>query len=272
MQIPTAQSVGGNSHANLIDAFNLQLRQQPWYQDWFRAQGLNPNQVHLSKGQRQQLEQLIVQRAGVPADAFNDMMIDPAGNLNTEHGFASQPTWLKALEIGGAAAAGAFAAPGSIGSLVGMGSTSAPAVAPAAAPTILTGAGPMAASSLPAIAGPAASMVPTLARTGFSFGKALTSIAPNLVNAGTQLVGAQMQSRANDRAAELQRQTAQDTLAYTERRDAQARQDMLDAQNKNFGLYQESQARLDPYRQFGLRSLAQIGRPIPGVGTLASRM
>ena len=109
---PSIQEVGRNSHAKSIDDFNRQMRGQDWYQQWFRQQGLNPNKVHLDQGQRKQLQQVIQQNGGVPASAFNDMEIDPAGNLNTEHGFHSQPTWLKALEIGGAGAAGGyFAAP-----------------------------------------------------------------------------------------------------------------------------------------------------------------
>lgn len=47
------------------------------------------------------------------------MIIDQGGNLNTKHGFAGQPGWLKGLEIGGVAAGSMFI-PGVQGALGGM--------------------------------------------------------------------------------------------------------------------------------------------------------
>src|SRR5260221_610354 len=86
LSIPTQASVGRNSHAASINDFNLQLKQQPWYQDFIRQAGFEGRPVQLSHAQRDQLEQLIIRQGGVPPNAFNDMQIDPAGNLNTEHG------------------------------------------------------------------------------------------------------------------------------------------------------------------------------------------
>lgn len=267
MGMPTAQSVGGNSHASSINAFNLQLRSQPWYQAWFRQQGLDPNRVQLSKSQRQQLESVLAQH-GMPLTG--GMNIDPAGNLNTAHGFASQPTWLKTLEIAAPIAVGGyFAAPAIAGALGGGGGVSAAVGAPAATEASIFG-------SSAAAAGNAAAeglVAPAVARgAGFGIGKILTSAAPALVNAGMNIYGTRAATSANREAAQVQAQTAQNALDYTKTHDAQQRQDFLDTQNRNFALYQQAQARLDPYRRVGQGSLDQLMRPIPGVGTLGARM
>lgn len=141
------------------------MRAQPWYQDWFRSQHLDPNHVHLSGDQRQQLQQLILQRGGVPQDSFNDMKIDPAGNLNTEHGFASQPTWLKALEIGAPIAGADFLSGGALhapiqAALMGGGGA-APGASTVAGGTAASGAtGGL--SMLPNLTGGMSSLVPSI--------------------------------------------------------------------------------------------------------------
>lgn len=103
---------------NQLNQLNLQMRQAPWYQNYFRQRGLNPNQVQLNDMQRQELSALAAQN-GVPMG--KDNIIDKAGNVNTHHGFAGQPGWLKGLEIGGAGAAGAFFGGPAIASLLGHG-------------------------------------------------------------------------------------------------------------------------------------------------------
>lgn len=251
MAVPTAQSVGGDSHASSINAFNLQLRSQPWYQAWFRQQGLDPNRVQLSKGQRQQLEDVLAQHGMPLTDGMN---LDPAGNLNTPHGFQSQPTWLKTLEIAAPIAVGGyFAAPAIAGALGGS-------------------AAPAAASASASVAAPAAAAAPAVAGTGFSIGNLFSRALPSIVNAGAGIYATHAATSANSQAAQLQAQSARDALDYTKTHDTQQRQDFLDTQNRNFALYQQAQARLDPYRQFGQGSLDQLMRPIPGVGTLGARM
>lgn len=145
LRAPTQKSVGHDSHASSINDFNGQMRAQPWYQDWFRQNGLDPNHVQLSHEQRNALQQLVIQKGGVPPDAFNDMKIDPAGNLNTEHGFASQPTWLKGIEIGAPIAAATIASGGlsSVG-IPGLFGSATPEIA---APAIAGSAAPAAAGA-----------------------------------------------------------------------------------------------------------------------------
>lgn len=213
------------SPKDVINDYNRQMRSQPWYQDWFAQRGLNPNSVKLTKDQRKELESQIVAH-GAPAAMFNDLMIDPAGNLNHEHGFASQPTWLKALEIGGAAAVGAIAAPGSVGSLFGLGGGSAPTTGtmiPAYA-TSTPAVGAFAAvpeTTLAASGGVLPGAVKAAAKTGFSLSGALAKAAPALINAGTNLYGQHAQIAASDRAAQIQSESAKyATDAQTKANDA----------------------------------------------------
>src|SRR5690349_1657016 len=77
MNLPTRRSTPED-----VNAFNLYIRQQPWYQAWFRQMGLDPNKVKLSRSQQSQLESLLA-RNGVPVQ--DGMHIDQAGNLNQKN-------------------------------------------------------------------------------------------------------------------------------------------------------------------------------------------
>lgn len=221
LNMPTQKSVGHDSHAATINDFNLHMRQQPWYQEWFRQQGLDPNHVQLSQAQRHGLQQLILQKGGVPPDAFNNMKIDPAGNLNTEHGFASQPTWLKGIEIAGAGVGAAFAAPAVLGAL-GVGGA-APGVAVPSITGTTYGTG-MAAGlpslagmgTLPAVAGAGAGM--TTGITGAAAPSLMSRIAgmaknpASLLSSGGRALGAISQASASNRGTQIEAQMAHDQM------------------------------------------------------------
>lgn len=126
---------------------NLKMRSMPWYQDWFRSKGLDPNRVQLNDQQRAELTAL-AQKNGVPLS--KDNVIDKAGNVNIHHGFQGQPGWLKGLEIAGAAAGGALLGGPAIMGLLGHAAPVAGTAGTAAGTGgIATGAGTL--SSLPAI-------------------------------------------------------------------------------------------------------------------------
>ena len=183
---------GDQSGKDEINQFNLWMRSQPWYQQWFQRQGLDPNKVKLSKGQREDLERTIIAN-GAPSNAFQDMMIDPAGNLNTEHGFASLPTWAK-VAIGAGAAY--FAAPYAAALGAGGG---APAAGASGAGMAGTGA-----YAVPTVA--SATTAGTAAGTGGSFLSALggsKGVMSGLSIAGKLASGAAAQ-RAQDRGAETE--------------------------------------------------------------------
>ena len=96
-----------------LDTFNDQLRIDPTYRDFLRSIGANPDgALKLSGDQRKRAEQFVRQRYPDLADTFQ---IDPAGNINTDHGLStawSNPYFryplLAGATIGTLGAAGAF--------------------------------------------------------------------------------------------------------------------------------------------------------------------
>lgn len=125
-----------------INEINLLMRQQGWYQEWFRQRGLDPNRVKLNEGQRKSLEATAAQNG---FSLGGRMKVDEAGNINQKGGWAGlHPGW-KAAIIGGTAVAGG-AALGAFGGLGGGGSASIGGSASAGA-----GAGGSAAGSVGAI-------------------------------------------------------------------------------------------------------------------------
>lgn len=251
-----------DSSKSAINQANLTLRSQPWYQQWFQRQGLNPNQVQLSGAQRQELEALSAQH-GMPLHE-NRMEIDPAGNINTQHGFRSQPTWLKALEIGAAGVAGGYlAAPylAGAGGAIGGGSGG-----------VSAGAGAGVASG--ATAGTAG---------GFGVGSALMGLTPTIVGTVGSLYSQHAQNSANRDAAQISAQANTDALQFQREQLAQQQKQFDETQARNYGLYQEQntydrglnaqrQARLAPYQQMGVGTLGQLTRPPQRMGTVRDLM
>lgn len=113
--MPTATQ--GTSEAQ-INQLNIQMRQAPWYEDWFAARGLDPNRVKLTKAQREELAALAA-RNGFGLGAR--MKIDEAGNINQQGGWAGMSPGMKAaiLAAAGAATGGALAAGGAFGGAAG---------------------------------------------------------------------------------------------------------------------------------------------------------
>jgi hypothetical protein len=143
-----------NSTPDQLNSANIFIRQQPWYKAFFAQIGQDPNRASLSDAQRQQLLQLAAKN-GFDLRNTDGMNFDPAGNVNTPHGFASQPTWLKGVEIAGTAAAGGVGA----GALLGAGGAGASGAAgadaaagasgAAAAPGAVDGASWLASATVP---------------------------------------------------------------------------------------------------------------------------
>jgi hypothetical protein len=180
---------GGNKQNSPVDLTNAFIRQQPWYQQFFAQRGLNPNKVKLSDSQRKQLAGVLKEH-GLDLSNTDGMNIDPSGNVNDPHGWASQPSWLKAVEIaatvagtagigaaalGGAApvagsmSAGDIAALGAVDTGIAGGAGAAPIVGATvgsslglgAVPALTTPTGaavtaPVASAALPSVAAPAA--------------------------------------------------------------------------------------------------------------------
>lgn len=264
---------------------NLTIRQQPWYQDWFRQRRLNPNMVQLSKAQQQELQQLVVSKGFLdPSDGH----IDPAGNVSDFHGWKGLPTAAKIAIIGGvtaatAGAAGAFSGGAGVASGAGSGATAAtgagtttagalvgssvptltsltgaPIIAAhAAAPAIASAVAPTVAS---AVAPTVAAVAPAAAKAGFSIADAFkTGFAPAL-NAVTNLAATRAQTSSADRAAQLQ----VDAINHAADLQAKAAQDALDFTK---GEYTAREARLAPYRQAGQEAMTRVSDLVrPGSG------
>src|SRR3990167_6189488 len=70
-----------------LNQFNDQLRAHPEYRSFLQSMGVNPDAaVRLSSQQRTQAEQFV--RSKFP-DLPGKFQIDPAGNVNTDHGLST---------------------------------------------------------------------------------------------------------------------------------------------------------------------------------------
>lgn len=210
-----------------INAFNLKIRTSPWYQEWFKQKGLNPNQVKLSSQQREELKQVVEQHTGFQFPG--DMKIDPAGNLNEKGGWAGLPKAVKigiiaAAAVGGGAALGAFGGIGGGGGAAASGGSTAAATGGSAAlPTIAgthaIGTGmslPIAGATGSTMAAPGilgaggsammggASMGPTIAgKASPSLMSRIAGYAKNpLVQAGSRMLTGAGSAAAQNRGAE----------------------------------------------------------------------
>lgn len=229
----------------VINQFNLEMRQQPWYQSYFAERGLDPNHVKLTKPQREEIEQLALAN-GAPKDAFNDMMIDPAGNLNSEHGFASLPTWAKVAIGAGAVVGGYFAAPALVGAAGGGGTagTGAGLSASVGAPAA-TSAGILGGGTTAGIAGTVGTGLSTYGKIANALGAGGRG-----VSAATTAAGANRLEN-EDREARAAQINIQGTAA-------QAQQDKEARAN----LYRANMARNPMTSQYNTRGVPQIAAPM----------
>ena len=85
---------------------------------------------------------------------------------------------------------------------------------------------------------------------------------------------ARVQADSANRAGEIEAAAARETLAFEKEREAQRRKEFQMVQDRNYGLYQEAQQRLAPYRQLGRGAVGQLMKPIPRPGqrTIGSLM
>jgi hypothetical protein len=196
-----------------INAFNLKIRQTPWYQEWFQQRGLDPNHVKLNDQQRQELKSLVEQQAGFKFPG--DMKIDPAGNLNEKGGWAGLPLGVKIAIIAGATVATAGAAGAFSG---GAGAASGAAGGGA---STATGAGTVAAGTGAGVGtGTAATVAGTAASAPSVFSRVSNIISNPLVQAGGRMITGATQAAANNRGVEIDARLAHDRLALEDSQNA----------------------------------------------------
>lgn len=193
-----------------INTLNGKMRAEPWYQDWFRARGLNPNQVKLSDKQQKELEGVMAQNGYALPDGIH---VDPAGNWNTKHGWAGLPAVTKAAivalgAVGTAGAAGAFGGAGGGANAAAGGSTAAASGGSAASLPVLssTAYGPVAGATAPSLTGAVTGTGMTVGAGGGVSGalkKAGGSVIDRIMNADDQTfadVGSLFERFGNDEA------------------------------------------------------------------------
>lgn len=187
-----------------LDAFNAQLRADPEYRAFLRSMGVNPDApVKLSGAQRSQAEQWIRQR--VP-DLGGKFQIDPAGNINTDHGLStawSNPYFRYPLIAG--AALGTMGAAGVFGG--GAAGASAGAGGGAAAGGAAAGGG--------AGLGTAAGVAGAGGGVWSAINKFVNSpLGSELLETGGGLVATKLQMDAANKAAETQAQSLREALDF----------------------------------------------------------
>lgn len=110
-------------------------------------------------------------------------------------------------------------------------------------------------------------------------GAGATAYAANKSSSASEKASAASVAAAN-RAAELEAKSAAEALAFQKDEAAREQANFENTQRLNYEQYLEEQARLQPYRNLGLGSLAQMASGIPRrttattskVGTLGSVM
>lgn len=191
MENHVATQSTGESQINQI---NLWMRQQPWYIEFFRSKGLNPNQVKLTDQQRNELT-MIATRNGVQLG--DRMKIDSAGNVNQMGGFAGMPTWAKvAIAAAPAAATAGFglAGMGPLGGALGggggagVGASGTGAGLSAASNFAAQGASPLLGGGT--LAAGAGAAVPTIGSTAIGSGMGTTPSLAGSTAAGAGSAGA----------------------------------------------------------------------------------
>lgn len=195
------------------------------------------------------------------------------GTWNDQTGQYDQSLdWGNILAAGNA---GAIAAP----FIAGLGATAATApsagtVSGSISPLAPTIGGP--GLSVPSVfAGGSHAIAPSIAG---GFGRFLTSpVGAQLVGGGMAGIAniyaankganaasesARLQAEGIARAQELQSRDNAETLKFLKEQEATRKAEQEKAQSLNYGIYQDREANLQPYRNWGIGAMAQLGRPI----------
>lgn len=241
-----------------LDSFNQQLRANPQYQRFLQSLGVNTNVApgqawRLSDQQRKQAESWVKSNIA-PLDGLE---IDGSGNANQNEGFGKQ---LKRWgPIAGGVALSMFGIPGVFPGLLsgGGGAAAGGAAALDAAPSAATSAANMA--NLGWTMAPAAAtmgVAPAVATIGASAPAAaggifsgLKSLAlPTAINAGANIAGSVMGSRAANNAARTQTEAGDRALAFLRQQ------------------YEDQQRNLQPYMAAGQGALTTLQNALPTRG------
>lgn len=101
------------------------------------------------------------------------------------------------------------------------------------------------------------------------------SVYASKKNASTGERAARYQTDAANHAADLESIASQQQLDFVKQQEAQRQKEWQATQDRNYSIYQDETrrdddrynaqvARREPFRQFGVGAIAQLGQPIPG--------
>jgi hypothetical protein len=220
--MPTTPNLGyGQASEVSLDHFNQYMRSSPWYQNLIHSFGQDPNNVHLSESQKQQVIRAAQANGAVIDEGKQE--VDDSGNFrNTSHKLRNTliVAGIAAATIATMGAAGVFA--GAAGAAAGGGSAAGGAAAAGAGGTLAatttvplmagTIGGSVASGAVPAAlaAGTLGSTVGVggtggaLAATGRFLGSSAgSSLAGTAGNVFSNIYGANKQADANSEAARL---------------------------------------------------------------------
>jgi len=252
-----------------MDRFNDQLRANPQYRAFLQSLGVNPNgPIRLTGHQRSRAEQFV--RAQFPQLA-SKFQIDPAGNVNTDHGLStawSNPYFryplLAAGAVGTAGALGAFGGAAGAGGAAGTGAGVLPSSSLATMPLGQAGAAMAGTSAAPGLVG--ASGAPGFFSSVRQW--AGTPGGREAIGLGGQLLGGYMQHRANSQAADDQLAYLREALAEERRRDERQQAQYLEERGRLWSREDARDSRLAPFRANagqGYRTLSSLLAPQPEV-------
>lgn len=251
-----------------IDQVNIWMRSTPWYQSLIRSFGQQPNNVHLSDDQKQQVVRAAQANGVVVDEGSNGQEVDDSGNFEAKgHGLrntlivagvaAAALATMGAAGVFGGAAAGSSAAAG--GAAAEGGALASTATVPIV--------GALAAGGTGLAAGTGAGGA-TLAGTAAAAGTAGLSYADILkygVPTAGNLIGGLVQANAAGNASDAQQKYLEEALAYQKEQDTynRTRQATLDAQDvQRYGDYE---GRIAPFIANGTssndRMAALLGLP-----------
>lgn len=202
-----------------LNKVNLTLKSQPWYQQFFKERGLDPNKVKLSGSQRQALTGLAAQNGYSLGDR---MKFDEAGNINQQGGFAGMPTWAKIAIAAAPVVATAGLGAAGIGPMAGvMGASTGSSI-----PATLAAGGNFAAAAeaAPALA---AGVTGAVGSTAAAAAPSLMSRIANvggrqLLSAGGRMISQAGQASATNRGVEMDAHMAHDQLQLDADRERRA--------------------------------------------------
>ncbi len=259
-----------------IDAVNIWMRGQPWYQALIRSFGQDPNDVHLNDTQKQQVIRA-AQANGIIVDEGHDgQEVDDSGNFQAKsHALRNTliVAGIAAAALATAGAAGAFA-PAAAGTVAGVegGAYGVSAGTVAALGSGAMAAVPVTAATTAAISTAAASVGLPAAKAAAAkvaaSGGALTAenILRYAVPVAGGIIGSVIQAKAAGDASDAEQAYLKEALAYAKEKDAGniAREG---------GRYSDFTGNIAPYVQGGnaagsrMQSLLGISAPLPSTQT-----